>query len=86
MILGVQRTCVSLCREDAATSLDKLHKIAEGALRDGLKALGFDMSGNALETLFPHHLGHYIGLDVHDSPGYPRNKTLRTGQCVTIEP
>ena len=40
----------------------------------------------ALQILFPHHLGHYIGLDVHDSPGFPRNRELKTGQCITIEP
>lgn len=46
MILRVQRSVVSLCREDADVSLDKLHHITENGLRDGLKALGFDMSGN----------------------------------------
>ncbi|KAI9835914.1 MAG: hypothetical protein M1819_001812 [Sarea resinae] len=85
-ILKVQRSCVSLCREDANLSLDKLHEIAEQGLRDQLKQLGFNMSGRALEALFPHHLGHYIGLDVHDSPGYPRTGHLRAGQCITIEP
>lgn len=44
------------------------------------------MSGKAIETLFPHHLGHYIGLDVHDTPGYSRKEALRAGQCITIEP
>ncbi|KAL1625993.1 aminopeptidase [Neofusicoccum ribis] len=86
VVLKVQRSCVSLCREDARLSLDKLHNISCEGLRDGLKQLGFNMSGNALETLFPHHLGHYIGLDVHDSPGYPRNRNLQTGQCITVEP
>jgi intermediate cleaving peptidase 55 len=37
-------------------------------------------------ALFPHHLGHFVGLEVHDCPGYPRNEKLRKGQCVTIEP
>jgi intermediate cleaving peptidase 55 len=37
-------------------------------------------------TLFPHHLGHYIGLDVHDSVRYPRKQKLEKGQCITIEP
>ncbi|KAH0538001.1 hypothetical protein FGG08_005362 [Glutinoglossum americanum] len=85
-ILDVQRTCVALCRENASVSLDKLHDIAEHGLEDQLKQLGFDLSGRALETLFPHHVGHYIGLDVHDSPGYPRTGELKAGQCITIEP
>jgi intermediate cleaving peptidase 55 len=86
VILKVQRSCISLCREDAATSLDEIHKIAENGLRDGLNHLGFDTSGPALDTLFPHHVGHYIGLDVHDSPGYSRKETLVEGHCITIEP
>ncbi|KAK2740500.1 hypothetical protein FQN55_008843 [Onygenales sp. PD_40] len=85
-ILSVQRTCVSLCRESAGLSLDMLHGIAEKGLREQLQALGFDVSGNAMTTLFPHHLGHYIGLDVHDCPGYPRTHELEKGQCITIEP
>lgn len=40
----------------------------------------------ALETLFPHHLGHYIGLDVHDTPGQSRKTKLQPRQCVAIEP
>lgn len=86
VVLKVQRSCISLCRQDANVSLDKIHKIAEKGLKDGLKQLGFDTSGPALDTLFPHHVGHYIGLDVHDSPGYSRRETLREGHCITIEP
>lgn len=86
MILKVQRSCVSMCRADADLSLDKLHRIAENGLLSGLKALQFDMSGNAMEVLFPHHVGHYIGLDVHDAPGYPRTDRLKVNQCITIEP
>jgi len=83
-------------------SLDKLHGVAENNLKDGLKSLGFDMSkhvslamytpcvmltfSEGLEALFPHHLGHYIGLAVHDAPGYSRTGKLKKGQCITIEP
>lgn len=86
MVLKVQKSCISLCREDADMSLDKLHRVAENGLSNGLKDLGFNMSGNALEQLFPHHVGHYIGLDVHDAPGYPRTDRLRKNHCITIEP
>jgi len=85
-ILRVQRTTVSLCRESANMTLDKLHQITEHGLKEGLKQLGFDMTGDALDVLFPHHVGHYIGLDVHDCPGYARSVPLKAGHCVTVEP
>ncbi|CAF9922164.1 hypothetical protein IMSHALPRED_005600 [Imshaugia aleurites] len=85
-VLTTQRHCISLCRANANVSLDELHMTAETNLKDHLKQLGFDMSGNALEALFPHHLGHYIGLDVHDTPGQSRKTKLQPRQCVTIEP
>jgi intermediate cleaving peptidase 55 len=40
----------------------------------------------AISTLFPHHVGHYLGLDLHDTPGYSRKERLRAGHCITIEP
>ncbi|CAG8220359.1 unnamed protein product [Penicillium salamii] len=85
-VLKVHRSCLSLCRETSNLSLDKLHGIAEHGLKDELKSLGFDVSGDALNVLFPHHLGHYVGLDVHDCPGYSRGYDLKAGQCITIEP
>lgn len=44
------------------------------------------MSDKAVEKLFPHHLSHYLGLDVHDCIGYSRKTVLRDGHCVTVEP
>ncbi|CAF9907590.1 MAG: hypothetical protein ALECFALPRED_003543 [Alectoria fallacina] len=85
-VLTTQRHCISLCRANANVSLDELHNVAETGLKDQLKQLGFDMSRNALGTLFPHHLGHYVGLDVHDTPGQSRKTKLQPRQCVTIEP
>ena len=85
-ILSVQRTCVSLCHQDAGFSLDTLHNLAETKLKENLSSIGFDMSGKALDVLFPHHLGHYVGLDVHDIPGFSRQEPLKANQVVTIEP
>ncbi|PKY05952.1 hypothetical protein P168DRAFT_289357 [Aspergillus campestris IBT 28561] len=85
-VLDVHRKCVSLCREDADLSLDRLHSVAESGLRENLQQLGFDVSSDAMGILFPHHLGHYVGLDVHDCPGYSRSYSLKAGQCITIEP
>lgn len=86
MILRAQRSSVALCRESANMTLDKIHSITEKALKDGLRSLGFNTDGNAMGILFPHHVGHYIGLDVHDCPGYSRSIQLKAGHCVTVEP
>ncbi|KAK6082983.1 metallopeptidase family M24 [Seiridium cupressi] len=85
-VLAAQRSSVSLCRASAGVTLDKLHSITETALRNQLQQLGFDLSGDAMNVLFPHHVGHYVGLDVHDVPGYSRGITLQEGHCITVEP
>ncbi|KAM5450707.1 aminopeptidase [Microsporum audouinii] len=85
-VLNVQRSCISLCRESAGLSLDKIHEIAERSLREQLDSIGINTSGGAMQTLFPHHVGHHIGLSVHDCGSYSRRETLRKGQCITIEP
>ncbi|QUC21999.1 uncharacterized protein UV8b_06240 [Ustilaginoidea virens] len=85
-VLRVQRSSVALCRESAAMSLEDIHGATARGLADQLQALGFDVDSRSIGRLFPHHVGHYIGLDVHDCPGYSRRETLRRGHCVTIEP
>ncbi|KAI2628617.1 aminopeptidase-like protein [Hypoxylon sp. NC1633] len=85
-VLRAQRSSVSLCRASAGVTLDKLHQITANALSDQLSQLGFDVGGDAMNILFPHHVGHYVGLDVHDVPGYPRNVVLKEGHCITVEP
>ncbi|VBB80106.1 Putative peptidase [Podospora comata] len=97
-VLTVQRQCVALCRENAGVSLDEIHRAAENGLREQLALLGFEgltagtkrwtgQGGEDLmDVLFPHHVGHYVGLDVHDVPGYGRSVALKKGHCVTVEP
>jgi intermediate cleaving peptidase 55 len=85
-VLRVQRKTVALCRQNAKQTLDGLHRVAEDGLTEELKQLGFDMSGDAIHTLFPHHVGHHIGLDVHDLPNFTRAIHLVYGNCITIEP
>ncbi|KAF2097728.1 xaa-pro dipeptidase app [Rhizodiscina lignyota] len=85
-VLEPQKKVVDLCHSNANLCLDDLHRVAESSLRDNLKALGFDMSNDAISVLFPHHVGHHIGLDVHDAPGFSRREKLVSGMCVTVEP
>lgn len=34
----------------------------------------------------PHHVGHYLGMDVHDTPDVSRSQPLQPGMVITIEP
>lgn len=52
-VLSAQRTCISLCRASSNLSLDKLHEIAESAMKDQLSQLGFDVTGNVRCFLHP---------------------------------
>lgn len=85
-VLSVQRTSVSLCRANANLSLEDIHHNTTRNLVDALSSIGFAVNMSNIGHLFPHHVGHYIGLDVHDVPGYSRREVLRRGHCVTIEP
>lgn len=92
-VLRVQRDSVALCTARGGMSLDEVHRATERALQGELVRLGFEFGGglgggggDVMGTLFPHHVGHYVGLDVHDVPGYPRSVPLKAGHCVTIEP
>ncbi|KAK4150325.1 peptidase M24, structural domain-containing protein [Chaetomidium leptoderma] len=90
-VLKVQRMGVGLCRASGGLSLDQVHRATEAALQEELGRLGFEFGGrgkggDVMGVLFPHHVGHYVGLDVHDVPGYPRSVPLQAGHCVTVEP
>ncbi|KAG7135760.1 Intermediate cleaving peptidase 55 like protein [Verticillium longisporum] len=62
-VLKVQRASVALCREDARLTLDDIHDHTYRGLHEELKNLGFDIAHRDVDRLFPHHVGHYIGLD-----------------------
>lgn len=45
-VLSVQRHAVSMCRQNADTTLDKIHDAAEKMLKENLRDLGFNVAGN----------------------------------------
>ncbi|KAG6544972.1 hypothetical protein Mapa_013664 [Marchantia paleacea] len=85
-----------------------MHKLAEEKILESLKSAGFlkgdvaAMMAARLGAVFmPHGLGHFMGLDVHDTGGYPEGterpsepglrslrtvRDLREGMVLTVEP
>ncbi|THG99550.1 hypothetical protein EW026_g2826 [Hermanssonia centrifuga] len=60
-------------------------------LRKELGKIGFNLTGVAAagdleRILYPHYVGHPLGIDLHESTHFERNEPLKTGMVVTIEP
>lgn len=99
LVLETQQRCIEISREDCivdgnVVSMDHLHLISTRILTDGLLQLGF-LKGHSLEsalatgaysTYFPHSIGHYLGMDVHDTHRLSKSLPLRQNMVITIEP
>ncbi|KAF8477401.1 peptidase M24, structural domain-containing protein [Kalaharituber pfeilii] len=86
-VLNAQRHCIKLCVPGA--TLEDLHQAAKSSLLAELRELGpsFPVSDHLLDTiLFPHHVSHYLGLDLHDCPSQRHTRALEPGVCLTVEP
>ncbi|XP_073993281.1 xaa-Pro aminopeptidase 3 isoform X2 [Rhodnius prolixus] len=91
VVLSVQLDLISSCRD--ISSLDHLFTIMCKLLGRRLKeahVLSKAASNLTLEQiafkLCPHHVGHYLGMDVHDTATVPRKAQLKEGMIITVEP
>jgi len=104
IVLKMQLECIAALKEGVLW--DDVHLLAHKIAIDGLLDLGI-LKGNKNEILanrtsvafFPHGLGHYLGMDTHDTGGNPnyadkdtmfrylrvRGK-LPAGSVITVEP
>ena len=87
-VLHVQRACIDLLdvsmKEKRSISLDDLHLYSARLFTDILKGLKIPVK--LLDTLYPHSIGHYIGLDLHDCPTVSTRDPLVPGMTLTVEP
>lgn len=100
----MQMECIAAIR--AGVNWDEVHLLAHKIAIDGLLEIGI-FKGTREEILesqtslafFPHGLGHYLGLETHDTGGHPdvndENKLFRylrtrgvlpAGSVITVEP
>lgn len=86
-VLNVNKECIKLCTVASEMSLHDIHKRSEDLFFSELKNAGFSsLSRRDVNLLYPHYIGHNLGLDVHDITQPPRFSKLLPGQIVTIEP
>lgn len=104
LVHNMQGRCMAKLR--AGVSWDDIHIIAHKAAIDGLEELGIlkgdlaDIEQARTSTLFfPHGLGHYLGMDTHDTGGHANysdadpmfrylrvRRPLPAGSVITVEP
>ncbi|KAI9100577.1 peptidase M24, structural domain-containing protein [Phlyctochytrium arcticum] len=86
-VLRVQKAAIAKCTGDQSVSLDDLQRLTTDLLSNECsKLLKRPIGHQELSVLWPHHVGHYLGMDLHDTECISRSKTLESGMVITIEP
>ncbi|KAJ5088123.1 hypothetical protein N7456_011739 [Penicillium angulare] len=104
IVLQMQEECIAMLKE--GVRWDDVHALAHRIAIKGLLKLGI-LRGSEDElfekrvsvAFFPHGLGHYLGMDTHDTGGYPNYEdsdkmfkylrvrgNLPAGSVITVEP
>ncbi|KAJ4772296.1 Metallopeptidase M24 family protein [Rhynchospora pubera] len=86
LILETNKECVELCKPGA--SIQEINNYSVKMLMKGLKELGI-LKGEMISSyhqLNPTSIGHYLGMDVHDSALLSTDRPLQPGVIITIEP
>ncbi|KAG4425635.1 hypothetical protein IFR04_001332 [Cadophora malorum] len=104
IVLEMQLVCIDMLKEGVIW--DDVHLKAHEIAIDGLLKLGI-LQGSKEDILktrtsvafFPHGLGHYLGMDTHDTGGHPNYEdkdtifrylrvrgALPAGAIITVEP
>jgi Xaa-Pro dipeptidase len=104
LVLSMQTSCLAAIRPGVLW--EDVHALAHTVAIDGLRELGILvgspedlLASRASVAFFPHGLGHYLGLDTHDTAGnraasetdemfrYLRKRgELAVGDVITVEP
>ncbi|ORY81454.1 metallopeptidase [Protomyces lactucae-debilis] len=85
-VLNVEKACIELCVTSRNHSIHSLHHESTRLMKMELRNLGFSIVEGDVEKLFPHRLGHHIGLEIHDCSTLGGYETLLANQTITIEP
>lgn len=91
IVLDVQNILINKLKE--LPSLDQLYHDMCSLLGNRLQEIGLiptHLNKNellsAVYAYCPHHVSHYLGMDVHDTGKVSRNVKLQPGIIVTVEP
>ncbi|KAF5273433.1 hypothetical protein FQA39_LY07450 [Lamprigera yunnana] len=90
MLHSVQSKLINLCHD--FPTLDDLFESMCIHLEKGLREIALiprnctDDPIKMAHKFCPHHVSHYLGMDVHDTSTVSRNIRIKPGMVITIEP
>ncbi|EGW31655.1 uncharacterized protein SPAPADRAFT_141091 [Spathaspora passalidarum NRRL Y-27907] len=87
-VLNTNKACIELCAQSFGYSMHDLQEFAVRQLTQELNNItGFIVNTTEVTRyLYPHYIGHHLGLDLHDVPTCSKYKSLVAGNVITIEP
>ncbi|ELR15705.1 XaaPro aminopeptidase 3, putative [Acanthamoeba castellanii str. Neff] len=87
-VLDVQKKCIELCVSDGRMSPSALHQMSTQFITEGLKNLGLIKPGqtSGVSRFYPHSIGHWLGMDVHDVHDVSTRVPFKPGMMATVEP
>lgn len=82
------RSLIDWCRPGITLRL--LHERSVKMLCEGLVDLGLapsmPLARNRYRAFYPHSVGHWLGMDTHDTPSISHDRPLERDVHLTIEP
>jgi intermediate cleaving peptidase 55 len=85
-VLNVQKGCLAALKVADKITLDELNDVSIYLTAAELDRLGFKNVQRHVNRLFPHSIGHHLGLDLHDCPTHKGTVPLEKGNVITVEP
>ncbi|XP_004527376.1 probable Xaa-Pro aminopeptidase 3 [Ceratitis capitata] len=94
VVLQLQKELISTLLKTGGETLDQLFdtmciKLGKYLQEVGIvpKSISDDIGyARAGYKFCPHHVSHYLGMDVHDTPLIPRSLPVQPGMVCTVEP
>lgn len=93
IILTLQKELIDTLLQHGGKSLDELFDTMCLKLGFYLQEIGLipkstsDLElARAAYSFCPHHVSHYLGMDIHDTPLIARSTQLMPGMVFTVEP
>ncbi|EFJ50376.1 hypothetical protein VOLCADRAFT_58370, partial [Volvox carteri f. nagariensis] len=91
VVLEAHQRCLAACRP--GSSIRELHALSIDILSEGLLDLKLlpraslaEIRNHLYRDFYWHSLGHYLGLDTHDTPLIGHDRQLEPGTTITVEP